>query len=161
MRHAPEQVELKKTILKNLNRLGLLIEKNDSLQVISLFQLCENQLDKLNDDGEKIGYMNSYQKHRVRYYAKNDPSQLELKTKAEQKIVRSICEDYLGEYDLAFSCNEFHICTLTIQHIVNLYDVLRKVDNDDRLESIANRINTNLKILSDKIASIKEKSEEL
>lgn len=156
VKYAPDQLELKRNISSILKKIEKEMERSESLETAFLFQSCKNLIGELNNSQLKSYYLNTYHKLKVMYYAKIDPSKLNITTKSEQKIVRMICERYIDEYEWAFACNEYHICTINIQKVVSLYDILSKVCEDDKMVNILNWINNNLIKLSAKITATQQ-----
>ena len=151
LKHNPVQTELRKALSKNLKELEAEIKRNNSLAIVSLLELCKYQLDELDDNTLKAKYLKEYRALEVTYFAKTDPSKLILKNGAEQKIVRSICQDLMLEFDLALACKEYHICTIIIRKIVALFEVLNEAKPNTQTRIIEDWINDNLLKLSSAI----------
>ena len=151
LKHNPVQTELRKALSKNLKELEAGIKRNNSLTIASLLELCKYQLDELDDNTLKAKYLKEYRALEVTYFAKTDPSKLILKNGAEQKIVRSICQDLMLEFDLALACKEYHICTIIIRKIVALFEVLNEAKPNTQTRIIEDWINDNLLKLSSAI----------
>lgn len=149
--YVPRQYELENRIITDLHALCAEIDRADETTLLNMLQVCKSDIDEMKEGMVKKALETKYHHYEIQFNALFNPSQLVITNNIQKKIVRSVCDKYFEDFEMAYAFGEYHICTTLIKKIAKLYEILSEHYTEQQNTTQKNRITNCLEKLSNSI----------